>query len=62
MEIMALRNAGKKQDPFAKEPNPNSYILFYTTTRLIGIIKSWKQVYEILVQENSLYSDDSSGG
>jgi hypothetical protein len=59
---MALRKAGKKQDPFAEEPNPNSDILSDTTARLTDVIKSWKQVYEILEQENSLYSDDSSGG
>jgi hypothetical protein len=59
---MAPCKIGKKQDPFAEEPNPNSNIFLDTTTHLTDVIKTWKQVYEILEQENSLYSDDSSGG
>jgi hypothetical protein len=52
---MAPRKEGKKQDSFVEESNPNSDILSDTTARLTDVIKSWKQVYEILEQENSLY-------
>jgi hypothetical protein len=59
---MAPRKARKKHDSFVEEMNPNSDILSNTTSRLKNIIKSWKQVYEILKKENSVYSDDLSGG
>jgi hypothetical protein len=57
---MALRKEGKKQDPFVEDPNPNSDIFSNTTAHLTVVIKSWKQVYEILEKENSLHSDESS--
>jgi hypothetical protein len=59
---MAPRKATRKQDPFVEEPNPNSDIFSDTTARLTDNIKSWKQVYEILEDENSLPSDESSEG
>jgi hypothetical protein len=62
LEIMAPRKTTRKKDPFVEDPNPNSNIFSDTTARLTDIIKSWKQVYEILEQENSLHSDESSGG
>jgi hypothetical protein len=45
-----------------EEPNPNSDIFSDTTAHLTEIIKSWKQVYEILEHEKSLPSDESSEG
>jgi hypothetical protein len=56
---MAPRKAGKKQDSLTEESNPNADILSDTTARLTDVIKSWKQVYDILEQEISLCSDDS---
>jgi hypothetical protein len=56
---MAPRKAGKKQDSFVEELNPNSDILSNTTAQLTNVIKSWKHVYEILEHENYLYYDDS---
>jgi hypothetical protein len=58
---MAPNKEEKKQDSFVEEMNPNLDILSYTTTQLMDVIKPWKQVYEILEQENSLFFDDSSG-
>jgi hypothetical protein len=59
---MAPHKATRKQDPSVEEPNPNSNIYSDTTARLTDNIKSWKQVYEILEDEKSLPSDESSEG
>jgi hypothetical protein len=50
----------KKKDSLTYESNPNADILSNTTSRLTNVIKSWKQVYEILEQEISLCSNDSA--
>jgi len=59
---MVPHKIGKKQDPFSEDPKPNLYIFLDIITRLTDVIKSWKQVYGILEQENSLHSHESSKG
>jgi hypothetical protein len=57
---MGPRKAGRKHDFFTKESNPNVDILSDTIARTTNTIKSWKQVYDILEQEISLCSNDST--
>ena len=50
------------QDQSTEESNPNDNIYSDTTSCLIGSIKSWVYVYEILKEEKSIISDDASEG
>jgi hypothetical protein len=50
------------QDQSVEEPNPNSDIYSDTIARLTCIIKSWAHVYEIIKEEQSIVSNDSSRG
>jgi hypothetical protein len=59
---MAPHKATRKQDSSVEDLNPNSNIYSDTTARLTNNIKSWTQVYEILEDEKSLPSDESSEG
>ena len=57
---MSPRKEGRKEDSFTKESNPNADILSNTVARLTYVIKSWKQVYDILEQKISLCFNDST--
>jgi hypothetical protein len=59
---MAPRKSTRSQDQSVEESNPNLDIYSNTTSRLIDNIKSWVWVYEILEDEKSLPSDESSKG
>jgi hypothetical protein len=59
---MAPRKATRRQDPSVEESNPNLDIYSDTTALLTDSIKSWAQVYEILEDEKSIPSDESSEG
>jgi hypothetical protein len=62
MENHGTTQRNKKTRSVCRRVNPNSDIYSDTTARLTNNIKSWAWVYEILEDEKSIPSDESSKG
>jgi hypothetical protein len=55
---MAPRKAPKKSEETGESSNPDGYVISDTTPHVVDLVKSWRQIFEILEYEVRNCLDD----